>query len=91
MFKKMIENRYKKRYEAQTKIVTRQREEIESLKLKNEELERECEKKDELISSIEPMRSELKELIDELKEMKTIANKKLYKGRWKIIRFLIRL
>lgn len=91
MFEKMIENRYKKRYETQIKIVARQREEIASLKSKIEELERECEKKDELINSVEPLRDEFQRLIDELKEMKTIANKKLYKGRWKIIRFLIRL
>lgn len=105
MFKRMNENRYKKKYETQKRIVAKQIEENESLKLEIEELEKECEKKDALINSIEPLRNELKQeideirnykeqykkLIDEVREMKSMMNQKIFKGRWKLIRFLIRL
>lgn len=105
MFEKMIENKYKKRYENQKRIVARQLEEIESLKLEIEELESECEKKDALINSIEPMRNEMKQeiskikeykeeygkLISELREMKSTMNQEVFNGRWTLIRFLIKL
>lgn len=104
MFEKMIENKYKKRYETQRKIVSRQLEQIKSLELEIEELEKRCKEKDDIINSVEPMRNELmqsvaeikeckkeyKSLIEEVKKMKTIMNQDLYKGRWWLIRFLIK-
>ena len=104
MIEKIIENRYKKRYETQKKINARQSEQIESLKSEIEKLKLGCEEKDKVINSIEPLRSELKQNVDEikgykeeykkliaeLKRMKTIMDKKLYKGRWWLVRFLIK-
>ena len=112
MFEKMIENKYKKRYETQQKISLRKSEEIEVLKSQIKELELECYKKDKIIeaknrviNSVEPLRNELqknidelkgckveyKNLIDELKEMKSMMNQDIYNGRWNLIRFLIKL
>lgn len=104
MFEKMIENRYKKRYEAQKNINVKQKEkiksleeQIDSLEAQIQNLEKKCEEKDELINCVEPMRNELAQIIDgcknalaELNKMKTIANKELYKGRWWLVRFLIK-
>lgn len=100
----MNEKRYKKRLEFQEKIISRKSEEIESLKLKIKTLELESKAKDELINSVEPLRKELtenineikkykneyKELIKELKDMKNTLNQSVYKGRWNLVKFLIK-
>ena len=100
----MNEKKYKKRYELQSKIVSRQSEQIESLKAQIKKLELEHEVKDQTINSISHMREELlknldeikaykkqyKELIDELRKMKEIINQEVYRGRWKLIKFLIK-
>ena len=100
----MNEKTYKKRLDFQQKMISRQSEQIESLKLEIEKLKLKCKEKDEIINSIEPMRNELKQniadakkykeefnkLIKELKKMKEIMNQELYRGRWKLIRFLIK-
>lgn len=94
----------KKRLDFQNKMISRQSEQIESLKLKNEKLELELKRKDEIINSIASLRDELiqniseikeykkqyKALIDEVRKMKKITNQTVYKGRWKLIRFLIK-
>lgn len=104
MFEKMIENRYKKRYESQKKIVLKQKEQIQSLISEIEMLKRECEEKDELINCVEPLRNELlqdiadiksckeewKKLLADMKKMKTIMDKNICNGRWWLIRFLIK-
>lgn len=100
----MREKNYKRKYEFQQKMISRQSEQIESLKAQIEQLKLECEEKDEIISSVDFLRSELtsnvneikkykeqyKELIDELKKMKIILNQNVYKGRWWLIKFLIK-
>lgn len=94
----------KKRLKFQNKIITRQSEQIESLKIENEKLKLELQKKDEIINSIAPMRNELiqnisdvkgykkeyKKLIDELRKMKKILNMTIYKGRWFLVKLLIK-
>ena len=35
-------------------------------------------------------RSEYENLIKELREMKTVMNQRVFKGRWKLVRFLIK-
>lgn len=100
----MSEKKYKKKIELQNKLISRQSEQIESLKLQVESLEIECKKKDLLIKSISSLNDEFKEkisemekyrkeykgLIDELRKMKEIINQEVYKGRWKLVKFLIK-
>lgn len=100
----MNEKSYKKKFEFQEKIIARQSEQIELLKLQIEKLKFECEKKDELINSVAPLKEELSEdvkkykklknefenLVKELKTMKNIVNQEVYKGRWRLIKFLIK-
>lgn len=100
----MNENTYKKRLDFQQKIISKKSEEIESLKLENEKLKQKLKEKDEIINSIEPMRKEMAEntkehkrlkkeyqgLIQELRRMKKVMNKEVFKSRWWLIRLLIK-
>lgn len=101
---KMSEKEYKKRLEFQQKMIKKQSEQMDLLKEQIEILKNEIKEKDELINSISPLRKELienakeckkykeeyKSLLNELKKMKEIINKEVYKGRWKIVKFLIK-
>lgn len=101
----MNERRYEKRLEFQQKLVSRQYEQIDSLKNEVEKLKLEIKEKDEIISSVNSLRKELsdnineikqkkkeyKTLIQELKDMKKIVNQEVYRGRWKIVRWIIKL
>lgn len=100
----MNEKRYEKRLEFQNKMISKKSEEIEALKLENEKLKLELREKDELIHSVDSLRNELaqnindakkykeeyKTLIDELRKMKEIMNQTVFKGRWKLIKFLMK-
>ena len=100
----MNERKLEKRIEFQKKMIARQSEQIESLKMQIDNLVFECQEKDEIINSIEPLRAELTEninkineykkqyrdSIDELKKMKDIFNQEVYKGRWNLVKFLIK-
>lgn len=100
----MNEKTYKKRLDFQQKMIARQSEEIENLKMVIEKLKVELEEKDNIIKAITPMKEELarniaqikeykkqyKESIDELRKMKDIINQTVYKGRWNVIRFLMK-
>lgn len=100
----MSVNTYKKKLEFKNKLISRQSKQIESLKLENEKLKQEILEKDEMLNSISYLREELnknveearkykkeyKQLIEELKKMKKIMNQEVYKGRWKIVKFLIK-
>ena len=102
--KKYKKNRYEKRLDFQQKMIARQSEQIDNLKAEIAEMTLECQKKDELINSVTPLREELqqnvndvkkykeqyKSLIQELKDMKKIMTQEVYKSqwRWKLIRFL---
>ena len=102
--KTMDEKRYKRRLEFQEKVIARQSDEIEELKLQIEKLKTECDLKDEIINSVGSLRTELKQhvsdvkkhkeeyvkLINELRKMKEIMNQEVYHGRWKLIRFLMK-
>jgi len=97
-------NRYEKKYETQKKIVLRQLDEIEKLKSSISELEIDSEKRTELIDSITDIRTELYEVIDDLserreeytrliedlKQMKMVMNQTVFKGKWKLIKLLLR-
>lgn len=100
----MNEKNYKKRFDFQQKVISKKSEEIEFLKSENEKLQLRLQEKDELINSVDSLRSELtrnindakkykeeyKKIIDELKKMKEIMNQEVYKGRWKLIRLLMK-
>ena len=97
-------NRYEKKYETQKKIVLRQLDEIEKLKSSVSELEIDSEKRTELIDSITDIRTELYEVIDDLSErreeyirliedlrqMKMVMNQTVFKGKWRLIKLLLR-
>ena len=94
----------KRKIEYQQKMISRQSKQIEELKSQVEKLKLECEKKDETIASVDflkkemiesvekykKLKNEFESLIDELKKMKEIMNAEVYRGRWKLIRFLIK-
>lgn len=97
-------NRYEKKYETQKKIVLRQLDEIEKLKSSISELEIDSEKRTELIDSITDIRTELYEIIDDLserreeytrliedlKQMKMVMNQTVFKGKWRLVKLLLR-
>lgn len=100
----MNEKNYKKRLDFQEKLLSKKTEEIESLKLENERLKLIIEEKEEVINSVSFLKDELtknvdeikaykkqyESLVKELKDMKKIMNQEVFKGRWKLIRFLIK-
>lgn len=100
----MNEKNYKRKLDFQQKLIARQSEQIEQLKDKVQKLELEIEEKDRIIYSIEPLRNELKQnisdikekkeeyqtLINEIRNMKEIINQDVYRGRWNIIKFLMK-
>lgn len=100
----MSGNKYKRKYEFQQKLISRQSEQIEELKFEVENLNNECRKKDEIINSVSSLKEELtcnvndikkykkeyKELIDELRKMKEIMNKEVYKGKWNLIKLFVK-
>ena len=102
--KKYNKSRYEKRLEFQQKMITRQSEQIDNLKIEIEKLNNKLIEKDELINAIEPMQKEMaenlkeqkrlkeeyKSLIDELKKMKNIINQNVYKGKWHLVKWLIK-
>lgn len=100
----MNEKKYTKKIELQQKMISRQSKRIEDLEFQVEALKLECAKKDELINSIEPLRDELiqnikdtsgykkeyKELVQEVRKMKEVLNREVFKGKWKLVKFLIK-
>ena len=104
MNEKKNKNKYEKRLAFQQKMINRQSEQIEKLKSKIEQLTLECQRKDELINSVTPLRNELQqnikdvkkkkkefnELIQEMKTMKSILNQQVFRGRWRLIKWLIK-
>lgn len=102
--KKNNKNKYEKRLAFQQKMINRQSEQIEKFKNEIVKLKLECQKKDELINSVTPLREELQqnindvkkkkkefnELIQEMKKMKSILNQKVFRGRWRLVKWLIK-
>ena len=66
----MSEKNLKRKLELQDKLIERQSKQIESLKSQVEELKLECEKKDNLISSVDSLKDELSRNVAEIKEYK---------------------
>lgn len=100
----MSEKDYKKRLEFQKKMISRQSEQIDLLKSEIEKLKLQCDEKDKTINSVGSLRDELIEdikehkrlkneyakLVTELRKMKEIMNQTVYKGRWWLIRLLLK-
>ena len=100
----MMSENYKKKFEFQKKVIARQSEQIEDFKSQIEQLKLEIAKKDEIINSVDYLRKELAQdvsdvkkykeeyykLIQDLRNMKKILNQDVYKGRWNLVRFLIK-
>lgn len=100
----MNEKTYKKRFEFQQKIISRKSQEVEDLKSEIKELKQKIKEKDEIINSVEDIRKEMAEnsneyrknknkyekLIQELKHMRKIMDKEVYKNRWWLIKLLIK-
>ena len=92
------------KYVTQKKLVVRQITEIEELKAKISELEIDCQKKDEIINSVDRLRIELdtvvsdlrakheeyNNLISEVREMRNAINRAMFGGRWKLIKLLLK-
>ena len=101
----MNEKNYKKRLEFQQNMISRQSKQIEDLKSENEKLKLELQEKDKIINSVAHLRDELtknvaeskkykeefKELVQELRKMKEIMNQTVFRGRWKLIKFLLKM
>ena len=100
----MNERSYKKKIDFQQSIISRQSKQIEDLKRQNENLKLKIQEKDEFINSIANLRDELikdsdeikkskkeyKLLVDEIRKMKEIINQTVYKGRWRLIKVLLK-
>lgn len=99
----MVKNKNKKS-DIQNRIIKRKTEEIESLKEMISELEIDSTEKDNIIKSIDSFRDELSEIVDDLKgkreeydklikeltDMKKIMNEEVFKGRWNLVRLLLK-
>ena len=96
--------RIKDRENLRMQILQRKEKEIEALKEKVLYLQDECKKKDELINSVDDMRKEFERSIEDLKEkkkefenlnkelrqMKKVFNETVFKGRWSIVKWLMK-
>lgn len=101
---KDVNMRSNKDKDTKSRIIQRQSKEIERLKMEILKLKKKCSDKDDVINSVAPLKEELKDitkelkdkrseyenLIKELREMKTVMNQRVFKGRWKLVRFLIK-
>ena len=41
-------------------------------------------------SEVKRYKKEFRELVDELRKMKEVLNREVYKGRWRLVKFLIK-
>lgn len=100
----MSEKKYEKRIEFQQKMISRQSKQIEELESQVRNLKLEIEEKNKIINSTSSLRDEMaknvadikgykmkyKELIDEVRKMKDGINQEVYKGRWWLVKLLIK-
>ena len=97
-------NRNKNKFDSKSQTIVRQVDKIYSLQKKVSALEIDNAKKDEIINSINALRDDLlmtvnelksksekyDELIAELLQMRKVMNQTVFKGRWKLIRLLLK-
>lgn len=101
---KNYKSKDKLKSEFKDKIIERKNNEIESLKELISNLQIACEEKDGIINAVDGFHKELNKIIDELKEskkeydsiskelfeMRKVMNQTVFKGRWKIIKWLLK-
>lgn len=101
---KNMKKRKKKYGKIKGNIIKRQADEIRALKSRINELNITCQQKDEMIESVDKFQQEFMSLIDELKEkkeeyekligevraMKKAIDREVFKGRWSIVKWLIK-
>lgn len=94
----------KKKSDLKGRIISRQVDKINSLQKKILDLEIDNAKKDEIINSINSLYDDLLTIVNGLKskgdkydrlileliQMRNVMNQKVFKGRWKLIRFLLK-
>lgn len=95
---------YKRRLESRNRTIRSQSDEIGRLKAQIDELNLSCAKKDELIASVDSLYKEINVALDEIQEerdryrklnedlrnMRKIMNKEVFRGRWNLVRLLLR-
>ena len=94
----------KRKSDFKSQIIVRQVDRIDSLQKQVDALEVDNAKKDKIINSINALRNDLfltinelksksekyDELIAELTQMRMVMNKTVFKGKWKLIRLLLK-
>lgn len=94
----------KKKPDRKNRMILNQIEKIDRLQKTVSELEISCEEKDKIIKSINYLRDDLFAVVNELKkqsdeydilisdlmQMKKVMNQTVFKGRWKLIRLLLK-
>lgn len=100
----MNKSKDKRKRDLNNQIIQRKNDEIESLKDKISALEIDNSEKDEMIRSIESFRKEFEEiiadinvqrneyrkLVSELFEMRKVMDQEVFKGRWRLIKLLMK-
>ena len=99
-----VHRKKNKKSDFRNKVIKKQLEEIDNLKQTISELEISCKDKENIINSIESIRMDFTMILDDLKEkrkkyedlieelttMKNIFNQSVFKGRWKLIKLLMK-
>lgn len=94
----------KKKPDIKNRTILNQIDKIDKLEKTISELEISCEEKDKVIASINVLRDDLFTVINQLKkksdeydvliadlmEMRKVMNQTVFKGRWKLIRWLLK-
>lgn len=94
----------KRRLESRNRTIKSQADEISKLRTQIDKLSIDCAEKDELISSVDSLYNEINAALDEIKkerdkykklnadllEMRKIMNKEVFRGRWNLVRLLLR-
>lgn len=99
-----MKKRKKKYGKIKGNIIKRQSDEIRALKARINELNITCQQKDEMVESVDRFQQEFMNLIEEVKgkkdeyekligevkAMKKAIDREVFKGRWSIVKWLIR-
>ena len=94
----------KKKSDMKSQIILRQVDKIDALQKNISDLKIDNAKKDEIINSIGSLRNDLFTIVNELKDkserydellaeliqMRSVMNQTVFKGRWKLIRLLLK-
>lgn len=96
--------RNNRKYDLQNQIIQKKNDEIEALRNKVLKLEIDRDEKQELLESVDYLRIELKDIVEDLKKkkeeydrlnedlmkMRTVFNQEVFRSRWRIVKWLIK-